>query len=511
MTKSYHFIGIGGAGMSVVAQLFHARGWQVTGSDRKDSATVQQLQAAGIPCWIGSDPLRIPAPSTIVRSSAIRAQDAELSYATESGWPILHRSEALALAAQDLQFIAVAGAHGKTTTSGMLAQALSAAGQDPSFAVGGIVTGFNTGARLGKGPLFVAEADESDASFLNYRPQVAIITNIEADHLDNYGTNAAFEQAFFDFTNRICPGGSLVLDTDDPGCKRLLERIRHLRAGIVAETPAAALNQAALPDEQGCSSGQPVTSKPLSEADKEKYRGLAQIKLWGYGRGSKPAGLDRYCLIKNESFSASSQRAVYQLEEAQEQTVSLRLPGAHNLANACAAYLAGVLSGVSPAVMAKALTNFQGTARRFEIKGEIGGIRVIDDYAHHPTEVSALIKQARQAAPNGHLLVLFQPHLFSRTKNFASRFAQALDQADYVIVTDIFAAREDPVPGITSELITSQMRRGKYVSQLTDAARQIASLAQSGDLVLTVGAGNVSAMGKVILDYLQHRFGGRGV
>ncbi len=465
MSKKYHFIGVGGAGMSVVAQLFAARGWELTGSDQNDSENLKRLRNLGIECWVGTKPQRINSEMIIVYSSAIRPSNPEFAAGKTAGCEFMHRSQALALASADRKFVAVAGAHGKTTTSGMLAQTLSQLGADPSFAVGGIVRHYQTGAHLGKGEYFIAEADESDGSFLNYRPQIAIITNIEPDHLDNYGSAEKFAEAFFNFSNCIKPGGTLIVCTDDPGCCQLVERLRSL------------------PEE--------------SEA--------AQIQILGYGMEPSSLNLDEFCLIKLHTEDPTSVSADF-IVAGKTTAVRLPMPGRHNLLNAAAVFLATKVAGFSASETAGVLGDFEGTARRFETKGEVGRIRVIDDYAHHPTEVEALMRQAREAAAGGRVLVLFQPHLYSRTRNFATRFARALDLADQVIVCDIYRAREDPIPGVTSQLITAQMQRGSYLGDRDEAARLLAKAAHPGDLILTVGAGDVTVAGGLILEMLTQRF-----
>lgn len=463
--SKYHFIGVGGAGMSVVAQLFVARGWELTGSDQNESDNLDKLRNLGVKCWVGTQPQLITSDMTIVYSSAIRPSNPEFAAGKAAGCRFMHRSQALALAAADRKFVAVAGAHGKTTTSGMLARTLSQLGADPSFAVGGIVRHYQTGAHLGKGEYFIAESDESDGSFLNYRPQVAIITNIEPDHLDNYGSPEKFAEAFFDFTNCIKPGGTLIVCTDDPGCRGLVQRRESSRSDFTAPG----------------------------------------IRILGYGVEEPALNLDDFCLIKPLEEDPTSVSAQF-IVAGKTTTVCLPMPGQHNLLNAAAVFLGAQIAGFSAPEIAQALGDFEGTARRFETKGEVGRIRVIDDYAHHPTEVEALMHQAREAAGGGRVLVLFQPHLYSRTRNFASRFAQALDMADQVVVCDIFRAREDPIAGVTSRLITDKMQRGSYLGDRDEAARVLANMAEPGDLILTVGAGDVTAAGGLILEILASRF-----
>lgn len=435
---SYYLIGIGGAGMSVVAELLHAEGEEVEGSDATDSPTMQRLAAAGIGAHVGHDPDRLAEGMTVVVSTAIQEDNAELTRARELGLPVLHRSRALAIAAGDRDFVAVAGAHGKTTTSAMLAVALHHAGQNPSFAVGGTVVGYGSGAHRGSGNVLVAEADESDRSFLNYSPRIAIVTNVEPDHLDFYGTEDAFYEAFAEFARRTVPGGLLVACTDDPGALAVAEAAR----------------------EQG-------------------------IRVRGYGHSSPDI------TVENAAFVLDGVRY----------PVRLRVRGAHNMLNAAAAFAAGVELGVDPADMVAGLEMFTGTGRRFESRGTRRGIRVVDDYAHHPTEVAATLRSAREVS-DGRVLVLFQPHLYSRTRQFAEQFADTLDAADHVVVTDIFGAREDPIPGVTSELITARMDRGRYVGDRLAAAAAIAREARPGDVVLTMGAGDVTQLADVILESL---------
>ncbi|RRD44084.1 UDP-N-acetylmuramate--L-alanine ligase [Buchananella hordeovulneris] len=443
---SFHFIGLGGAGMSVIAELLHAQGAQVSGSDRAASATLRRLQQLGITGHVGHAADQVPPGARVVVSSAVRPDNPELRVARERGQEVLHRSEALALAARDARFVAVAGAHGKTTTSAMTAFAARATGLDPSWAVGASITGLGSGAHLGAGDIFVAEADESDGSFLNYRPAVAIVTNIEPDHLDHYGSREAFEQAFADFAQRIAPGGALVACADDAGVARLLEQL-----GGQEQAP----------------------------------------RLVSYGFGPAPAAAaTHYQLVRRQAGYALTQGT-------QQWELRLALPGDHLALDAAAAVAALVELGGQAAAVVAALADFAGTGRRFELRGEVGGVRVVDDYAHHPTEVAATLRTAR-AVCSGQVRVLFQPHLYSRTVNFQREFAAALAQADDVVVTDIYAAREDPVPGVDGRTIT-QHGTGEYVADKVAAARLLAARSQPGDLLLTVGAGDITELADVML------------
>lgn len=441
--ERYHFIGIGGAGMSVIAELLSARGQIVQGSDAKDSAALQRLRAKGIHCFIGHDGTNLPADFTVVRSTAIKDTNPELALAIDRGQQILHRSEALVRAAEGLDFVAVAGAHGKTTTSGMLAAALVEAGTDPSYAIGGTVLGLGSGARLGTGSVFVAEADESDGSFLNYAPRVAIVTNVEPDHLDHYGSEAAFKQAFLDFASRLTEGGLLICCADDPGAADLAER---------------------------------ATAEGL--------------RVVTYGRS------------KNADVGVAGDDVII---DDRHYRLALQVAGDHNRLNAAAALIAGIELGVPATLMSRSLGAFAGTGRRFEQRGYVRGVRVIDDYAHHPTEVAATIATARTQVGASRVIVVFQPHLFSRTQAFADRFAGALKGADSVIVTDIFPAREAPVAGVTSELITDKLPKARYVGDMDEAARLAASLARPGDIVLTMGAGSITEAGATVISALSEQ------
>ncbi len=444
-----HLVGVGGVGMSAVALLLAARGVPVSGSDARDSAVLAALRDAGVRVHVGHDAAHVAAVDTVVVSSAIRETNPELAEARARGLRVLHRSLALASLMTGRRTVAVAGAHGKTTTSAMLAGILAAAGRDPSYAIGAAVDG-PVGARHGDGDVVVAEADESDGSFLAYSPEVAIVTNVEPDHLDHYGTREAFEDAFAAFAERVVPGGTLVLCLDDDGARRLAARA----------------------------------------AD----RG---VQVVGYGMAPDAA----VRLGEWRADGGGGSVVVTDTRDGTRVVLELRVPGAHNGLDAAAAWTAARLLGVPADVAAAALTEFRGTGRRFDDRGTRGGVRVVDDYAHHPTEVAALLGAARAVAGAGRVLVLFQPHLFSRTRAFAREFAAALAVADLAVVTDVYAAREDPDPAVTGALITDAMPagRGLFVADRQEAAATVGRLARPGDLVLTVGAGDVTELAPVVL------------
>jgi len=464
-----HLIGIGGAGVSVVARLLAARGVPVQGSDAAESPALAALRDDGVRVWVGHDAAHVVAPDgatladTVVVSTAVRETNPELAAARAAGLRVLHRSQALASLMVGQRAIAVAGAHGKTTTSAMIATVLRASGTDPSFAIGGTVRlrgadGEVTaipGGHLGACDVLVAEADESDGSFLNYAPTVAVVTNVEPDHLDHYGTRDAFDAAFVGFAARLQPGGVLVACADDEGSATLA--VAHRAGGGTSVTYGASAD------------ADVVVADVTTTADG------AGATLSGGPLGAAPLPL-RLCV-----------------------------PGAHNVLNATAAVVVAALLGTAPADAVAAAQAFVGTGRRFEPRGAAGGVRVVDDYAHHPTEIEALLRAARPVAGEGRLLVLFQPHLYSRTRIFADRFAAALALADEVVVTGIYRAREDVDPAVSARTITGLLpatRSGGQVRAIEDgreAAAAVAATARPGDLVLTVGAGDVTELAPQIL------------
>ncbi|MGD9573643.1 MAG: UDP-N-acetylmuramate--L-alanine ligase [Thermoleophilia bacterium] len=455
-----HLIGIGGAGMSGIARILLARAVEVSGSDARESPTVLALRALGARVEIGHDAAHLPAaPATVVVSTAIRESNPELAAARERGLAVVHRATALAALAQGRRLVAVTGTAGKTSTTSMLTVALQHAGLDPSFAIGGDLASSGTGAHEGGGDAFVAEADESDGSFLAYSPLVAVVTNIEADHLDHYGTAEAYTAAFAEFLGRIVPGGSLVTCTDDPG------------AAALARMAAA--------------------------------RGIRVLR---YGTG---ADADARLV----SFRPEGHGSVVALRHAgADHELRLAVPGEHMARNALAALLAGVELGVAPDLMLEGLAGFDGVRRRFEYKGRARGVAVYDDYAHHPSKVAAQLRAARdvvRAAGEGRVVVAFQPHLYSRTRDFAAEFGEALGLADEVVVLDVYGAREDPEPGVTGELVAAAVtlppERVHYVPRWLDVPVVVAGLARPADLVITMGAGDVTVLGPEVLRELEQR------
>ncbi|WP_033292342.1 UDP-N-acetylmuramate--L-alanine ligase [Amycolatopsis jejuensis] len=455
-----HLIGIGGAGMSGIARILLARGAAVSGSDAKESRALLSLRAQGATLFVGQrgeNLAELPEPpSAVVVSTAIKETNPELAAARSRGIPVLHRAQALAGLMAGHRVACIAGTHGKTSTTSMLTVALQHCRMDPSFAIGGDLNESGANAHHGEGGVFVAEADESDGSFLTYTPSVAVVTNVEPDHLDHHGTAEAYVKVFSDFAGRIEPGGLLIVCADDPGAARLGDEaaaagVRVRRYGRAAAADVRVLDYTPAPD-----------------------GGVVRVLLDGA-----------------------------------ERELRVAVPGEHMALNAVAALLAGLELGAPVDGMAEGLAAFGGVRRRFEFKGRAGDVRVYDDYAHHPTEVDAQLRAVRVAAGTGRVVVVFQPHLYSRTKTFSAEFAEALSLADEVVVLDVFGAREDPVPGVTGALIADRVRVPVHYQPAFDAAAAlVADLVRPGDLAVTMGAGDVTQLGPEILAELDRRAAG---
>jgi UDP-N-acetylmuramate--alanine ligase len=440
--------------MSGIARILLARGASVSGSDAKDSRTLADLRARGARVAVGHAAGNVGPVDVVVVSTAIRDGNPELVEARRRGLPVLPRAAALAAVMAGHRGVAVAGTHGKTTTTSMLTVALQHCGVDPSFAIGGDLNEAGSNAHAGSGEVFVAEADESDGSFLLLSPHAAVVTNVEPEHLDHYGSAEAVGAAFVAFVDRIAPDGFLVLGGDDPGARRL--------AG-----PAAA-------------------------------RGL-RVRTYGTGPDSDVRAADLMLSPAGSSFTAV-------VGGAPVGTVRLQVPGAHNAGNAAAALAAGLELGLTATCLREGLAGFTGVRRRFETKGEAGGVRVVDDYAHHPTEIAATLAAARRAARGGRVVVAFQPHRYSRTRVFAADLGRALGAADEVVVMDVYAAGEDPIPGASAADVAAAVPlpagRVTYEPSWSLVASRLARLAHPGDLVLTLGAGDVTLVGPEVLEEL---------
>ena len=449
-----HFIGIGGAGMSGIARIMLALGIEVSGSDAKDSLLLTALAAEGAKVRVGHDAAAVDGVRTVVASSAVRDSNPELARARELGLLVLHRSAALAAVSAGHRVVAVAGTNGKTTTTSMLTVMLQQVGADPSFSIGGELADSGTNAHLGSGDAFVLEADESDGTFVVYRPQVAVVTNVQPDHLDFYGTAEAVEQGFLAFARSIRPGGLLIACADDEGSARLAERAaaEGIRVRTFGTTADAQVGVADLvPDPSGTS-----------------FDVLADGRRVGRAR--------------------------------------VNVPGRHNVLNALAAWTAIVELGVDEQEGLRAIAAFTGTRRRFELRGAAGGVRVYDDYAHNPAKVAAALATARQVAEGGRVVAVFQPHLYSRTRDFASEFGQALGLADEVVVMAVYAAREDPIPGVSAAMVADAVPlppdRVVYVPSWSAVADAVRARVRPGDLVVTIGAGDVTMLGDEVLALL---------
>jgi UDP-N-acetylmuramate--alanine ligase len=458
-----HFVAIGGAGMSGIARIMLARGVTVSGSDSTASPLLDDLAAAGARVTVGHSAANLGDADTVVVSTAIRPDNPELLEARRRGLRVMHRAAALASIMLGHQGIAVAGTHGKTTTTSMIATVLLHSGSEPSYVIGGILAETGLGAAEGTGPAVVVEADESDGSFLMLAPDATVLTSVEADHLDNYGTLAAIEEAFAAFVARISAGGLLVACADDPGARAL--------AAVAQPT---------------------VTVLTYGTAADASYR-VADIQARG---------------MRTEFTITGGPGTV--LAGAGPVQLEIAVPGRHNALNAAAAFALTVQLGVSVADAVAGLGAYRGARRRMELKGEADGIQVIDSYAHHPTELAADLAAARDIAAGGRLIAIFQPHLFSRTRFFAAEFGAALGQADEVLVLDVYAAREDPEPGVTGKLVSDAVPGGGalFVSERATVPAVVAGLAKPGDLVLTMGAGDVTALGPQIVQALRERAAG---
>jgi UDP-N-acetylmuramate--alanine ligase len=451
-----HLVGVGGAGMSGLARLLLAGGHRVTGSDRAESATLAALRALGAEVRAGHDGAHLGRPDLVVASTAIRAGNPELVAARRLGIPVLGRAQLLALLMAGKVGIAVAGTHGKTTTTGMLVAILQQAGLDPSFAVGGDLkaTGRNAGA--GAGPHFVAEADESDGSFLELAPTVAVVTNVEADHLDHWGDLEAVRAAFRAFVGRLPADGTAVLCADDPGALGLA--------------------------------------------------GSASCQVATYGLGP-PAGLQADGVV----LQAWDSRFTVTRRGEPLGEVALAVPGRHNVSNALGAIAAAMAVGAPLPAAAAALAGFTGAARRFHLRAEVAGVTIVDDYAHNPPKVAATLAAAR-LGPWKRVVAVFQPHLYSRTRLFADEFGRVLAAgADVAVITDVYAAREDPEPGVDGALVAAAASRARpdlacvYVPDRGELAARVAALLHPGDLLLTLGAGDITTLADEVAPLLDRR------
>ena len=454
-TRSAHFIGVGGSGMSPLAELLLRRGLRVSGSDLQASAATGRLTELGLEFRQGHDARHVGDVDVVVRSSAVAGGNPEIVEASRRGIPIVARGELLAELMRPAYGIAVAGAHGKTTTTSMIGWVLDRAGLDPTVIVGGRIAQFGSGARVGREDLFVAEADESDRSFLRLWPSAAVITNVDREHLDTYASFEEIERAFAEFAGRVPFYGRAILCADDPSLREL--------AGRVPRAVTYALD------------------------DRSARLGAVDVELRGFG--------SRATVVRR---TRSGQETLGVL--------TLGIPGRHNVANALAATAMALELGVPFATAADALAGFRGTERRFERKGEARGVTVVDDYGHHPTEIAAVLRAARAAAP-GRVVCVFQPHRYTRTAHLMEDFGPALALADEIVLTDIYAAGEPPLPGVTLDALAASVRRVHgavtVVPAIADLPGAVAGKVRDGDLVITLGAGSIGTVGPRILEALR--------
>ncbi|HKH09207.1 MAG TPA: UDP-N-acetylmuramate--L-alanine ligase [Agromyces sp.] len=448
-----HFVGIGGSGMSGIARLFIGAGHRVTGSDVRDSDNIAALRALGAEIAIGHDAANVGDADAVVVTGALWQDNPEYQLALERGLPVLHRSQALAWLIAGQRLVSVAGAHGKTTSTGMIITGLLELAEDPSFVNGGVIEELGVSAASGTGELFVVEADESDGSFLLYDTAVALITNVDPDHLDHYGSLEAFEEAFVDFGDRARE--LVVISSDDAGATRVASRLTHEHVVTFGAAADATVRVHSI-----------ETDGPVAFA----------IDHAGQTYGAR-----------------------------------LRIPGRHNAINAAGAFAVLVGLGFDPAASLAGIAKFAGTGRRFELHGTVGGVSVYDDYAHHPTEVAAALSAARTVVGEGRIIAVHQPHLYSRTRLFAKEFAEVLEEyADETVVLDVYGAREDPEPGVTGALVSERFADASHVAFLADwqeAADYTASIAEEGDFVITLGCGDVYRIVPQLLGSLERERG----
>lgn len=454
-----HFTGIGGAGLSAIARIMALQGVAVSGSDDQDTPFLPALREVGVTCHLGYAAEHLVDADTVVVTTAAREANPEVLEARRRGLRVLPRSAGLAAVMAGHRVVAVAGTHGKTTTTGLLTSALVAAGADPTYAVGGVLTATGRNADAGTGDLFVAEADESDGAFLVYRPHAAIVTNVEADHLDNWGTEEAYHAAFEQFADTIDRDGFLVLVGDDPG--------------------AAAL------------------------ATYARSRGLEVVTV---GEGQE-------CDLRlvDVAFEGSTSRGRVLRDGAEVGDLVLRIPGRHYLLDALAALAVGLRLGHDADGLLAGLAGFTGTGRRMELKGEEAGVRVYDSYAHHHVEIAGDLQAARAVVGDGRLVVAFQPHLVSRTRIFGTRMGAALGAADEVVVLDVYQAREDADPAVTGALVADAVPLDPahvlFEPDFDAVPAALVDRARPGDLVLTLGAGSITELGPRVLDLLRRDHG----
>ena len=467
-TRRVHFVGIGGIGMSGIAELLANLGYAVSGSDAKRSPVTDRLESLGVTVSAGHAAGNVGDADVVVYSSAVRPDNPEVVEARARRIPVIPRAEMLAELMRLRFGIAVAGAHGKTSATSMIALVLEQAGLDPTAVIGGRLSAFGSNARLGRGEYMVAEADESDRSFLKLSPSIAVITNIDREHMDAYGSFADLQQAFIDFANKVPFYGAVVACADDAELCAVMPKFQR-RVITYGVYPAKAGHH---------------TAAIIAAKD---------VQLEGFG--------SRCTVERHERRGGAGTTTLG--------TLTLTVPGRHSVQNALAAVAVGLELDVPFARIAAALGEFHGAERRFEHRGVVNGITVIDDYGHHPTEIAAVLAAARAANPP-RIVVAFQPHRYTRTRDLMAEFGTALAAADEVVLTDIYAASEDPIPGVTIETLAAAVNKMRstpvhVVPKLADMAGRVADLARPGDLVITLGAGSIGGLATALVAQLQGR------
>jgi len=467
-TRRIHFVGIGGIGMSGIAELLANLGFDVSGSDMRRSETTDRLTTKfGVKVYEGHQRAHVGDAEVVVFSSAVGASNPEIVEASRRSIPVIPRAEMLAELMRLRFSIAVAGSHGKTTTTSMIAVVLERAGVDPTAVIGGRLSAFGSNARLGRSEYLVAEADESDRSFLMLWPTIAVLTNIDHEHMESYGSFADLQQAFVEFANKVPFYGSVVACADEPDLAAVLPRVNR-------RVVTYGLNDG--PAEAGPS-----------------VRGV-DVELGAFGGR---------CVVYRGDGSSRERLGALQLS----------IPGRHNLQNALAAVAVADRLGIDFSHVASALADFRGAERRFERRGEAGGVLVVDDYGHHPTEIAAVLAAAR-ATLGRRLVVAFQPHRYTRTHRLMDAFGPALREADEIVLTDIYAASEDAIPGVTIEALAEAVRSGsgrpvRVAKSLDDVIPAILEIARPGDAVITLGAGSIGSLPSRLIEALGQRGGGR--
>ena len=495
-TRRVHFIGIGGIGMSGIAELLANLGYAVSGSDEKRSATTDRLATLGIRIEIGHQAANVGDADVVVVSSAVRPTNPEVIEAARRQVPVIPRAEMLAELMRLRFAIAVAGAHGKTTTTSMIAIVLERAGLDPTAVIGGRLSAFGSNARLGRGELMVAEADESDRSFLKLFPTIAVITNIDYEHLENYGGFEDLQQAFVEFANKVPFYGGVIACVDSPALAAVVPRMsrRVVTYGLDAPADVSATN---------------IVMGPFSVNATVMRRDRRRTRRQS-GAASRPSVEATTASATPAASAAASPSAPAASGMADGGSVavghlSLAVPGRHNLQNALAAVAVAMDLGMRFDQIADALREFRGAERRFEVRGEPNGVLVVDDYGHHPTEIAAVLAAARTL--NRRVIVAFQPHRFTRTAALLNDFGPALANADHIVLTDIYPAGEDAIPGVTldrlAEAVRASTTRTLDVAPTLDAVVDaIVRAARPGDVVITLGAGSIGTVPERLVEAL---------